>query len=67
MPIMEAGNRAIAFGAIGEAYRIRHTAVRVDQSSSFKFDSDELTYRIIMALDAKVIDPSAIVALEMGA
>ena len=67
MPTMEAGNRTIVFGAITDAYRVRHTSTRVEQSSAYKFNTDEMSYRTVMALDAKVIDPSAIVALEMGA
>lgn len=67
MPIMEAGNRALTFGAIADGYRIRHTATRVNTSTDYRFETDEMSYRIVMALDAKVIDPSAIVALEMGA
>ena len=67
MPEMgDAGNRPVVFGAIHDAYRIRHTAVRIDESEHYRFERDEHSYRVVMGLDAKVIDPLAIVALEMG-
>lgn len=66
MPEMATGNRAIVFGAIKDAYLIRHCDIRIDISHAYRFQQDEVAWRAVQALDAKVIDATAIKALEMG-
>ena len=66
MPIMATGNRAVVFGAIEDAFLVRHTDVRVEMSDSWRFQQDEISWRAVIALDSKVVDDTAIKALTMG-
>lgn len=65
MPEMASGTVPIVFGAIGDAFQIRHTNSRIDISDAARFKEDEMSYRAIIALDSKVVDSTAIKALTM--
>ncbi len=67
MPLPEAGNVAICFGAIAETFMIRHTNLRIDRSGHYRFNHDQDTWRAVMGLDTNILDADTILSLTMAA
>lgn len=66
MPAMATGNRPIVFGAIADAFVIRHTDIRVNMDESRYFENDQTAFRAVVALDSKVVDSTAIKRITMA-
>ena len=66
MPATATGNKAIAFGAISDAFMVRATNVRIEASRDALFAEDQTSFRAVVGLDSNVIDSSAIKVITMG-
>ena len=60
MPTASTANASVFVGDLSRYMIVRYAGgVRLDQSVDYKFNTDELTWRVLMRFDSKVVNSDA--------